>query len=81
MKRDLLTDEPIEDERYELQAGPCYDFSPSRREFVEALGADFPTAWDIHNSKPASASSPRDGQHISMSVVVPPTSAALLPVS
>ncbi len=39
MKRDLLTDEPIEDERYELQSGPGYDFLPSRREFVEALGA------------------------------------------
>lgn len=39
MKRDLLTDEPIEDERYELQSGAGYNFSPSRREFVEALGA------------------------------------------
>ena len=43
--------------------------------------ADFPTACDIHSSKPASASSARDGQHISMSVVVPPTSAARLPLS
>ena len=36
MKRDLLTDEPIEEERYELLAGPCYDFTHSRREFVGA---------------------------------------------
>ena len=38
MKRDLLTDEPIEDERYELQRGPGYVFLPSRREFVGVLG-------------------------------------------
>jgi CO/xanthine dehydrogenase Mo-binding subunit len=39
MTRDFLTDEPVEVERYELLAGPCYDFAASRREFVGVLGA------------------------------------------
>ena len=39
MTRDLLTNEPIEEERYELLAGPRYDFTHNRREFVGALGA------------------------------------------
>ncbi len=39
MTRDLVTDEPIEDERYELLAGPSYEFAHSRREFVGVLGA------------------------------------------
>ena len=39
MTRDLLTHEPVEDERYELLAGPCYDFAHNRREFVGVLGA------------------------------------------
>jgi isoquinoline 1-oxidoreductase len=39
MTRDLLTDELIEDERFELLVGPCYDFTHNRREFVEVLGA------------------------------------------
>jgi CO/xanthine dehydrogenase Mo-binding subunit len=39
MTRDFLTHEPIEEERYELLAGPCYDFSHNRREFIEVLGA------------------------------------------
>jgi CO/xanthine dehydrogenase Mo-binding subunit len=39
MTRDLLTDEPIEDERYELLTGPYYDFTHNRREFVGVLGA------------------------------------------
>ena len=39
MTRDFLTDEPIEDERYELLAGPAYDFAHNRREFVGVLGA------------------------------------------
>ena len=39
MTRDLLTDEPIEEERYELLAGPSYDFTHNRREFVGSLGA------------------------------------------
>ena len=43
--------------------------------------ADLPTACVIQSSNEARASSLRAGQHISMSVVVPPTSAALLPVS
>ncbi|HVU86536.1 MAG TPA: molybdopterin cofactor-binding domain-containing protein [Pirellulales bacterium] len=39
MKRDLITDEPVEDERFELVVGPGYDFSHSRRTFVEVFGA------------------------------------------
>jgi isoquinoline 1-oxidoreductase len=39
MKRDAITDELIEDERYELAEAPIYEFSHSRRAFVEALGA------------------------------------------
>jgi CO/xanthine dehydrogenase Mo-binding subunit len=39
MTRDLITDEVIEEERYELLAGPCYAFAPNRREFVGVLGA------------------------------------------
>jgi isoquinoline 1-oxidoreductase len=39
MTRDVLTDEPIEDERYELLTGPYYDFAHNRREFVGVLGA------------------------------------------
>ena len=47
----------------------------------EKSQADFPTAWLIQSSNAASASSFRAGQHISISVVVPPTSAAREPVS
>ncbi len=39
MTRDFITDEPIEDERFELLVGPAYDFTHNRREFVELLGA------------------------------------------
>ncbi len=39
MTRDLLTDEPVEEERYELLTGPYYDFAYNRREFVGMLGA------------------------------------------
>jgi CO/xanthine dehydrogenase Mo-binding subunit len=39
MTRDLITDELIEEERYELRAGPCYDFAHNRREFVGVLSA------------------------------------------
>src|SRR2546423_1803714 len=46
----------------------------------EKSHADLPAACFIQSSKLSSASSWRDGQHISMSVVVPPTSAALLPL-
>ena len=43
--------------------------------------AEMPSALESHRSKPSSGSSCRLGQHISMSVVVPPTSAARLPES
>ena len=43
--------------------------------------ADLPAAWLIQSSKDFSASSVRAGQHISIRVVVPPTSAAFEPVS
>src|SRR5262245_41771440 len=39
MTRDPITDEPVELERYELLAGPSYDFAHNRREFVGTLGA------------------------------------------
>ncbi|HEY2892798.1 MAG TPA: molybdopterin cofactor-binding domain-containing protein [Pirellulales bacterium] len=39
MKRDAITNELIEDERYELAEAPVYDFSHTRRAFVEAVGA------------------------------------------
>ncbi len=39
MNRDYITNEHVEEERYELQVGPCYRFSPNRREFVAVVGA------------------------------------------
>ena len=39
MTRDFLTDETIEDERFELLVGASYDFTHNRREFVEVCGA------------------------------------------
>jgi isoquinoline 1-oxidoreductase len=36
---DRLTDEFIEEERYELREGPAYRFAANRREFVQVLGA------------------------------------------
>ncbi|HTM54180.1 MAG TPA: molybdopterin cofactor-binding domain-containing protein [Pirellulales bacterium] len=39
MKHDAITNELIEDERYELAEAPVYDFSHTRRAFVEAVGA------------------------------------------
>ena len=43
--------------------------------------AEMPSALESQRSSVASGSSVRLGQHISMSVVVPPTSAARLPES
>jgi CO/xanthine dehydrogenase Mo-binding subunit len=68
MTRDLITDEPIEEERYELLAGPCYDFTHNRREFIEVLGAGILIAVAASNgmaqqSEPRkSGSSDRGGQ-------------------
>ena len=39
MTRDSITHEPIEEERFELRAGPAYTFAPNRRQFVQVLGA------------------------------------------
>jgi CO/xanthine dehydrogenase Mo-binding subunit len=38
MNRDVLTGQLIEEERYELQTGARYRFTPSRREFVATTG-------------------------------------------
>ena len=50
MTRDLVTNETIEADRFELQVGPAYDFSQNRREFVEVLGAGILIALAAGNS-------------------------------
>ena len=61
MTRDLVTDEPIEDERYELRAGPCYEFTQNRREFVEVLGAGILIAVAASRAEGQQPGSPRAG--------------------